>query len=201
MYFIFKLSILTIMKKCLLFCVFLLSLSGIKSQKPAEKAEIKGLDIFVLGDAIAKYENKIIASPLKTPKPTGDRYKYTGKEITSYQGYKVTEILLEFCSGKLESVMYRFDNFDPRSNENFTRQQLDQVKNKLIKQIGNPRMHNNNSMGPDEKGRGGLTTESWAWNSDKKLISLIWMKTGFSNKEFASISVLDQTLRKECSGK
>ena len=190
------------MKNCFLFCILLLSFSVIKCQKPTETAGIKGLDIFILGDSIVEYQNKLTAAPLKTSKPTADRYKYSGKEITSYLGYKITGIILEFCSGKLESVMYRFDDANPRSKELFTREQLEPLMNKLIKQFGKVRMHNSNSMEPDEKGGGGLDSENWSWTSKTSMMSLMWMKTGYSsNKDFVSLSVIDRELREKCKSK
>lgn len=154
-----------------------------------------------MGDDIAKYDKTITEIPSKDSAKKMVRYDYTGKDIKAFAGYGVKNIYLEFCSGKLEMVMYQFGVKTTSAQNKMSRTELDRLKNKLVQIYGKSRMHNDNTMGPDDKGRGGIDSESWAWTNKNIMLNLMWMKTVYSNSDYISVSVFDNELRKNCKNK
>lgn len=189
----------TMKNTCLLCC--LIFFSAIYGQKTNRLGELTGLDKFVMGDDVAKYANTITKTFSKDSAKGLLHYRYTGKDITTFAGLKLKYISLEFCSGKLETVMYQFGMKSTSSQNKMSGAELETLKNKLVQIYGKPRMHNSNNMGPDDKGRGGIDSESWAWTNKNIMLNLMRMKTVYTSGDYVSISVIDNELRKNCKNK
>ena len=189
------------MKKTCLVSILLVLMSTILAQKPGKIDSLLGLDKFVPGDVISKYGNSISPVSQKDSAKTLRRYLYSGNDVKTFLGYPVKRISLEFCSGILVDVIFHFSDQAPRARNIFTRAQLDALKNKLVQHYGSSKMHSNTDMAIDDLGRGGLSSESWAWTNKRIFLSLLWMKTVYNNGYSAGLSLMDRELRKNCVGK
>ena len=190
-----------LMKNISLTWILLVSFLAVQAQKPVKPDLMHSLDKFVPGDAISKYGNAISPASQKDSAKTLRRYLYTGNDVKTFLGYPIKRISLEFCSGTLVAVSFQFGDQAPQAKNTFTRMQLDELKTKLVQRYGSTKMHNNTDMAIDDSGRGGLSSESWAWTNKKMFLSLLWMKTMYDKGYSAGLSLMDRELRKNCVGK
>ena len=189
------------MKMTCLACILSVSFLGMQAQKPVKPDSQYSLDKFVPGDAISKFGNAISPASQKDSAKPLRRYLYTANDVKTFLGYQVKGISLEFCSGTLVAVLFQFGDQSPQSKNTFTRAQLDALKTKLVQHFGSSKMHSNTDMAIDDSGRGGLSSESWAWTNKRIFLSLLWMKTVYNNGYSAGLSLMDRELRKNCVGK